>query len=89
MTSASQITEPLWSRALGARAVEVVRKNNRGARARLALSALLARAGQPVSLTVIRRWPRHVHGEAYLWAIAFVEGREDIPAPSFLVEAVR
>lgn len=78
--------QQLWKRA--ARARDVVKaKANRGAKARLALADLLWKAGHPVSLVTIHTWPRHVQGEAYLWARAFVDGREDLAAPAFVQEA--
>jgi hypothetical protein len=77
--------EPLWRRALRARAVERIKEQNRSARSRLALQRLLARAHFDVSLVVIHQWSRPMQGEAYLWALAYVEGREDLPPPGFLV----
>lgn len=66
--------------------VEEVRPvgENRGARARLALQHALRRTGHSVSLVTIHCWTRARQGEAYLWAVAFLEGREDLPAPQFV-----
>jgi hypothetical protein len=78
----------LWRRALRTRDLVKCRAN-RSAKARLELARLLARAGHPVGVTVVHTWPRHLQGEAYLWARAFVDGREDLPAPGFVVDAGR
>jgi hypothetical protein len=78
----------LWKRALRTRDLVKARASC-SARSRLTLAALLARAGYDVGLVVVRTWPRHMQGEAYLWARAFVDGREDLPAPGFVVNAGR
>jgi hypothetical protein len=78
----------LWRRALRTRD-RVKARASSSARSRLALAALLARAGHDVGLVVVRTWPRRMQGEAYLWARAFVDGREDLPAPGFVVDAGR
>lgn len=76
----------LAMRALRARDL-VKARASRSAKARLVLADLLARAGYPVGLVVIHTWPRHVQGEAYLWARAFLDGREDLDAPLFVQNA--
>jgi hypothetical protein len=55
-------------------------------RARLALVVILRQAGRPVSLITIHRWSREMQGQAYLWARAFLEGREDVPPPPFVAD---
>ena len=89
MSAAPLLGAPLWSRALGERSARLVDRTNRGARARLALQAILERAGYRVPLVTIHTWSRHAQGRAYLWAWAFVEGREDLPAPDFVEQAVQ
>jgi hypothetical protein len=74
----------LWQRATVRRAREAAPRNY-GARARLVLWRLLADAGHPTSLVTIATWPRAWQGDAYLWAYAFVNGREDMPPPAFLL----
>lgn len=51
------------------------------ARARLALVEVLHQAGEKVSLATVHTWTRAQQGEAYLWARAYLLGREDLPAP--------
>lgn len=80
---------PLWSRSLLTRALRTAQRSNRSARARLALVQILRRAGCEVSLVTVHAWPRHKQGEAYLWARARLEGREDLPAPTFVQEGAR
>lgn len=64
------------------------REENRSARARLALQALLAKAQHPVSLTTIHMWTRAQQAQAHCWATAFVVlGREDVPPPPWVYEA--
>jgi len=82
-------TDSLWKRGLRARDVAKMEAENRSAAARLALASLLLRAGYNVSLVTIHTWSRETQGRAYLWARAFVDGREDLPAPPFVVEASR
>lgn len=89
MSAAVAYVEPLWSRALYSRALETVKSQNCGARARLVLVELLRSAGHAVSLPTVHRWSRAQQGQAYLWARAFLEGREDLYAPAFVVEASR
>jgi hypothetical protein len=78
---------PIWQAALMLREVERLRKSSCGASARLALVRILHQAGEEVSLISVHRWPRHVQGEAYLWARARLLGREDLPAPQYIVDA--
>jgi hypothetical protein len=80
--------EPLYRRALLARAETLQRQANRSARARLALQNILLRAGEAVSLTTIHTWSRAQQGQAYLWAVAFLAGREDLPAPEWVKKNV-
>ena len=79
-------TKELWRRALEGRA-RAEAGRNRGARARLALATALARAGYPVPLVSIHGWAPARQAEAYLWAVARLEGREDLPAPEWLEQA--
>jgi hypothetical protein len=79
--------EPVWRRALLSRTRERLRRENRSAKARLSLQAILHRAGFVVSLVAIHSWSRDAQGQAYLWAVAFLSGLEDVPAPSFVFEA--
>jgi hypothetical protein len=74
--------DPLWTRALHIRAVES-KPVNFGAQALHTLQALLLRARQDIALATIRAWPPHVKGAAYLWAVAFIEGRGENCAPPF------
>lgn len=79
----------LWQRALAkARRLEL-EESNRGARARLALADVLRRCGYEVSLVTIHSWSREAQGQAYLWAIAFLEGREDLPAPTHVAKGYK
>jgi hypothetical protein len=80
---------PLWSRALRARALRRVEHDNRAARARLVLASMLERAGFDVGVATIHTWSRPMQGAAYLWALAFLEGREDVPPPRHVFEACR
>lgn len=92
MSAAPLQPEPLWRHALGLRAeehAERIAKESRTVLARLALQRMLLRAGWPVGLVAIGTWPRHEQGRAYLWAIAFIEGREDLPPPQIVVDAAR
>lgn len=92
MSAAPFIPEPLWREALEIRHEEHaarIAKESRTVLARLALQRMLLRAGWPVGLVSIGVWPRHEQGRAYLWAIAFIEGREDLPPPQFVVDAAR
>jgi len=57
---------------------------NCGERARQALQRVLSRAGVRVGLVEIHTWSREQQGRAYLWAIAFAAGREDIGPPPFI-----
>ncbi len=52
-----------------------------GLSARLALISVLTRAGRDVTLPQLGTWSRAEMGSAYLWAIAFLSGREDVPRP--------
>jgi hypothetical protein len=79
----------LWERAMRAREAERAQRRGQGAAARLALVDVLRKAGVQVSLVTVHRWPRERQGEAYLWAIAFLNGREDLPMPGFLVDGPR
>lgn len=84
--------EPLWREALIDRARAKVASfgaSHGNHESRLALHRVLARAGAHISLMEIHAWPRHRQGEAYLWAVAFVAGREDLPPPPFLFERMR
>jgi hypothetical protein len=74
-------------RGLVAREKERLRAENRSARSRLALQSVLARARQPVSLVAIHSWTRAMQGQAYLWATAFLLGREDLPPPQWVRDA--
>lgn len=76
--------DPLWRRALIERERERLADSNRGAASRLALKQRLFEAGRDVPLATIHRWTRAMQGEAYLWAVAFAFGREDLPAPDFV-----
>jgi hypothetical protein len=71
----------LWQRALFARAKALSIERNRGARARLALVALLRRCQQDVDLVTVHTWSRALQGHAYLWGVAYLAGREDLPPP--------
>ena len=77
--------DPLWRRALLRRELDHLAATNRGALSRLALGRLLRGAGYPVSLVALHRWSRARQGEAYLWACARMLGREDLPAPEWLI----
>ena len=79
--------EPVWRSALVGRERAKVHARSCGARARLVLAELLRRAGYDVSLVTIHGWSRAAQGSAYLWAFAFLHGREDVPAPPYVVEA--
>jgi hypothetical protein len=79
----------MWRRALRNRAALVLGETNRGARARGALAAVLARAGRPCSLVTIHAWSRAEQGQAYLWALDFIHGREDVPPPEHVARASR
>jgi hypothetical protein len=81
--------QPLYRRALLERARTYLDGHNRGARSRLALAKLLRRAGYFISLVSVRGWTRHEQGEAYLWAVAFLAGREDLPVPQCVRDASR
>lgn len=79
---------PLYLRALEARVRERrsylsarFEAQNRSARSRYALWILLGRCKAGVSLVEIHTWPRHLQGRAYLWAIDFLDGHENIPPP--------
>ncbi|HTA20267.1 MAG TPA: hypothetical protein VK989_13305 [Polyangia bacterium] len=74
----------LWQRAVDRRARGYLRGTNRSAKARMVLADLLRRCGYDVGLVAIHAWTRARQGEAYLWAIAFLSGREDLPPPIFL-----
>lgn len=67
---------PLWQEGIRSRALE-----NKGARARLALVRMLDKCGQKVSLVEVHTWPSHVQGKAYLWALSWLDGNENIPPP--------
>ena len=54
---------------------------NMGQAARLALHELLRMAGAETSLVTIRGWSRARQASAYVWARAFLDGREDLPPP--------
>ena len=75
------LSEPLWRRGLRAKAKSIFAASNRGALARLDLFMLLKRCGADVSLVEIHTWTRGTQGQAYLWAIDFLNGRENIPYP--------
>jgi hypothetical protein len=77
---------PLYRRVLLTRALQRGAKRNMGPAARLALFTLLVRCGLRVSLVEIHNWTRAMQGRAYLWAIAFVAGQEDLPPPDFVVQ---
>jgi hypothetical protein len=81
------LSDSLWRRARLERARSYLASSNRGAKARFVLRDLLARAGYRVSLVTVHGWSREQQGEAYLWAISFVDGREDLPAPQFVRDA--
>lgn len=54
---------------------------SRSAHARLALFRILERCHAGVSLVEIRNWPRHVQGNAYVWAVDYLAGHENLPKP--------
>jgi hypothetical protein len=85
----SQLTEPLWRRALLGREMARMREENRGADSRRVLHRMLRQVGQGVSLVAIRNWSRTAQGNAYLWAYARLLGREDLPVPEFIERAPR
>lgn len=87
MSAAPQLA--LWQRALLVRIEQASKRNNAGARARLALVSILARAGVDVSLVTVHRWTRERQGQAYQWAHAFVCGCEDLPPPPFVLSDAR
>jgi hypothetical protein len=62
---------------------------NQGARARLVLVDLLRDCGISVSLVEVHGWTRHEQGEAYLWAIDYKFGKENLPMPPVLYEKHR
>lgn len=74
---------PLYQRAQRARAKKLSTRNMT-TKALLALGSLLARAGKPRELLVLRTWPKHRQGAAYLWALGRVEGWSDEPPPWWL-----
>lgn len=73
-------SDPLWARGLHAKALES-KPDTFGTSALLALQAKLRAAGRDLHLATIRNWPHHIKGAAYLWAVAWLEGREDCPPP--------
>jgi hypothetical protein len=75
----------LWARALYRRERERIARKNWGANARVVLVRMLRRAMVDVDLVQVHRWSRAQQGRAYLWAWAFLNGREDLPPPAFLV----
>lgn len=77
------VARPLYQRAQRARAKKLATRNMT-TKALLALVSLLARAGKPRELLVVRTWPKHRQGQAYLWAIGHLEGWSDEPAPWWL-----
>jgi hypothetical protein len=83
--SAAREREPLWRAAILTRGRDRFANTNCGALARLALQKRLLRAGMNVSLVTIHHWTRKQQGGAYLWAIAVIAGREDVPCPQFVV----
>ncbi len=50
----------------------------------IALQRVLHQAGRDVPLYRIQRWGRGMQGQAYLWAIDFLAGHEDIPPPTWV-----
>jgi hypothetical protein len=83
------VPEPIWRRALIARAKHLLADTNRARRSRLALAEILRRTGYDVGLVVVSSWSRAQQGEAYLWAIARLAGREDLPAPEWIAKVAR
>jgi hypothetical protein len=45
------------------------------------LHDLLFRAGYDVGFTTLYAWPRAWQGDAYLWAVRFLGGEENVPPP--------
>jgi hypothetical protein len=66
MTAAINI--PVWKVAHRARTIESFKARRSPHLARVALRRQLARAGEEISLTEIRQWPRVLQAAAYLWA---------------------
>lgn len=64
-------------------------ESNRTAASRLALARVLERTGHYVSLVTIHTWSRQLQGQAYLWAIARLNGVENVPPPWRGVEELR
>lgn len=83
------MSEALWQRALRIRAEEHAERSNRTARSRLVLFDLLKRIVYYVSLPSIHRWSRHQQGFAYLWAVSYLQGREDLPPPEWVLNEHR
>jgi len=83
MAAATQASE-LWQRALDARAKALAANLSFGVAARLALSELLIRAGYSIGVVEIHTWSRSQQGEAYLWALAKVEGRAEFGPPEWV-----
>lgn len=72
----------LWQRAALTRAKTLLEESNRSARARLVLVDLLRRCGQKdVDLVAVHTWSRRMQGLAYLWAVNFLNGQENVPPP--------
>jgi hypothetical protein len=81
--------EPMWRRGLLADTAKRLEETNRGIASRLALVRILAKTGHFVSLITVHQWTRQQQGQAYLWARAFLLGREDVPAPEWVTRASR
>lgn len=90
MGSEARKPTPLFVRAARAEHARALALGpNMGARGRLVLVSALARAGHTVALATVHAWSRPDQGAAYLWAMAFLAGREDLPPPWHVVEASR
>jgi hypothetical protein len=50
------------------------------------LHDLLFRAGYDVGFTTLYAWPRAWQGSAYLWAVAYLGGQENLSPPAHVTE---
>jgi hypothetical protein len=83
------LADPLWRRAQLERRRGYLRASEGRVRARRVLGDLLSRAGFGCSRVSIHGWTRGEQGLAYLWALAFLAGREELPPPEHVRAASR
>lgn len=66
-----------------AKTLERIEAPSFGAAGRVALQALLRRAGHEISLPTLHAWTRPMQGQAYQWAIAHLAG-DPSPPPGWV-----